>query len=199
MMVVISILVLLLAAGVRLLGGNASQSRTAGTDLLEGMIEQARSSAITSRSYMVLAVAEPQNLMTGDSGCQLGLFRVTSWPDSNTEPLQGVLIGRWRALQSGIALIGGEVAGADNPMDSKELTIVYGNPKEQTIQVHAIAFNPRGALHYPPGSAPVVLRIAEGDYRSGMPVARRRGESGTITENRLKIGRVTSRPYQTDE
>lgn len=198
-MAVTSILVLLLAAGVRLLGGNTAPSRTAGTDLLEGMIEQARASAITSRSHMVLAVAEPRNLTADDSRCQLGLFRVTAWPDSAADPLRGVLIGRWRALQPGIALIDGEVAGACNPLDSNELTIAYGGSRDQTIQIHAIAFNPRGGLHYPPGSAPVTIRIAEGDYRSGMPVARRRGESGTITENRLRIGRVSSHLYQTDE
>ena len=40
--------------------------------------------------------------------------------------------------------------------------------------------------------------IAEGGYRGGEAKPNMRGEAKTITENRLRIGRVTARPYQID-
>ncbi len=83
-------------------------------------------------------------------------------------------------------------------MDATELTISYGTANALTVKVHAIAFNSCGALHYPAGSTPVAMRIAEGGYRGGKATPNRHGESGIITENRLKIGRVTSRPYRID-
>jgi type II secretory pathway pseudopilin PulG len=198
MVVVIAVLMILIAAGVSLLNGTTSQSRKAGVDLLTGMIEQARSAAITSRSYVVLAVAEPGDLPAGDERCRLGLFRVETWPDSTKETVPGVLMSHWQTMASGIVLIGGEVSGVGNPMDAAELTISYGTAMPLTVKVHAIAFNACGGLHYPAGSTPVAMRIAEGGYRGGKATANRRGESGIITENRLKIGRVTARPYRID-
>ena len=65
MVAVIAILVILMTAGVSLMNGTGSQSRKAGTDMLGGMIEQARTTAITSRSHVVLAVAEPGDLPGG--------------------------------------------------------------------------------------------------------------------------------------
>ncbi|MGL4401982.1 MAG: hypothetical protein ACRCXD_19140, partial [Luteolibacter sp.] len=78
-------------------------------------------------------------------------------------------------------------------------TITYGGSKNLSVEVHAIAFNPRGGLAYPSGSSPVVLRIAEGRYRNGSAIPNKRGSSEAIPESRLKIGRVTARPYQIDE
>ncbi len=199
MLTVITVLVILMVAGVGLLNGTGSQSRKAGTDMLTGMIEQARTTAITSRSYVILAIAEPGDLPAGDERCRLGLFKVESWPDTGTTgTITGVLMSRWRTLETGIALIGGEVDGIENPLDANELTITYGVGKPLNVTVHAIAFNPRGGLHYPAGSNPVALRIAEGSYRTGNATPNRRGSSGIITENLLKIGRVTARPYRID-
>ena len=62
MVVVIAVLVMLMTAGVIFFSGTGSQSRKAGTDMLTAMIEQARTKAITSRSFVVLAVAEPGDL-----------------------------------------------------------------------------------------------------------------------------------------
>ena len=198
MVSVIALLVMLIVAGVSLLHGTASQSRRAATDLLAGMIEQARTAAITSRSCVVLAVAEPGDLPAGDNRCRLGLFKVEAWPDSPTDTIKGVLMGRWRTLDTGIVLLGGAVNDVANPLDGTELTISYGTAIPLTVKVHAIAFNPSGALHYPAGSTPVAMRLAEGGYRGGKADPNRRGESGVITESRLKIGRVTSRSYRID-
>lgn len=198
MVSVIAVLVILIMAGASLLHGTGSQSRRAATDLLAGMIEQARTAAITSRSCVVLAVAEPGDLPAGGERCRLGLFQVETWPDSPTDTIKGVLMGRWRTLDTGIVLLGGAVNDVANPMDGTELTISYGTAKPLTVKVHAIAFNPSGALHYPAGSTPVAMRLAEGGYRGGKADPNRRGESGVITESRLKIGRVTSRSYRID-
>jgi len=198
MVAVIAVLVILMTAGVSLMNGTGSQSRKAGTDLLTGMIEQARTSAITSRSFVVLAIAEPGDLPAGDERCRLGLFKVEAWPQNSSDPVEGVLMSRLRTLETGIALIGGPVDGVDNPLDAPELTISYGTTKPLKVKVHAIAFNSRGSLHHPAGSTPVALRIAEGSYRNGKATPYKRGENATITENRLKIGRVTARPYRID-
>lgn len=198
MVAVIAVLVILIAAGAGLVNGTDGQSRKAGADLLTGMLEEARAVAITSRSYVVLAVAEPGDLPAGDERCRLGLFKVASWPGCATETVEGVMMSRWRTLGTGIALIGGEVAGVGNPIDAAELTISYGTAMPLTVKVHAIAFNARGGLHYPAGSAPVAMRLAEGGYRGGKAAAYRRGESGSISEHRLQIGRVMARPYRID-
>lgn len=198
MVAVIAVLAILMTAGAGLMGGTGSQSRKAVTDLLAGMIEQARTSAITSRSHVILAVAEPGDLPAGDERCRLGLFKVETWPENPADTVKGVLMSRWRTLESGVALIGGQVDGVENPLDGQELTISYGTPAPHTVKVHAIAFNPRGGLHYPAGSSPVAMRVAEGNYRGGKATPYRHGDSGIVSENRLKIGRVTARPYRID-
>jgi prepilin-type N-terminal cleavage/methylation domain-containing protein len=203
MVTVIAILVTLMAAGVRLLNGTGSQSRKAGTDMLSGLIEQARTKAITSRSLVLLAIAEPGDLPAGDERCRVGLFSVAvdQWPDLSSAPataVKGVLLSRWQTLNTGLVMLGGEVDGVANPLDQQEITITYGGSKNLSVKVHAIAFNSRGGLHHPPGSTPIVVRIAEGAYRGGKASANMRGAQKAISENRLKIGRVTARPYRFD-
>lgn len=204
MVAVIAILVTLLTAGVSLMSGSGAQSRKAGTDMLSGLIEQARTTAITSRSHILLAIAEPGDLPAGDERCRIGLFKVDEdWPDASTTPvpLKCTLLNRWQTLNTGIVLIPGEVDGVANPLDEKsEITLAYGGTKNLSIKVHVIAFNSRGGLHYPSGSKPVALRIAEGGYRGTplKPTPNERGTQKSITENRLKIGRVTARPYRID-
>jgi prepilin-type N-terminal cleavage/methylation domain-containing protein len=119
--VVIAVLVILLVAGVGLLGGTGAQARRAGTDMLSGMIEQARTSAITTRSFVVLAVAEPGDLPAGDERCRIGLFKVENWPENDTDPLSAVLMSRWRTFENGVVLIGGDTGGLDNPLDQQKL------------------------------------------------------------------------------
>lgn len=201
MMVVIAILVALMTAGVSLLSGNGTQSRKAGTDMLTGLIEQARTTAITSRSCVVLAIAEPGDLPATDERCRIGLFKVDKeWPDASMtpSPLKCTLLSRWQTLNTGIALIHDKVDKLTNPLDESEITIAYGGSKNLSVKVHAIAFNSRGGLHYPAGSTPIAIRIAEGGYRGGTATPNKRGSQQSITENRLKIGRVTGRPYRID-
>ncbi|RPJ33826.1 MAG: prepilin-type N-terminal cleavage/methylation domain-containing protein [Verrucomicrobiaceae bacterium] len=195
--VAIAVIVILLVAGVGMLGGTGAQARRSGADTLTGMIEQARTAAITGRCHVVLAVAEPGDLPANDGRVRLGLFKVETWPDNSTEPINAVLMRRWRILENGVVLLGGSFESLENPLDGSELLIKYG--KNQTpLGFHAIAFNPRGGLHHPAGSAPVVMRIAEGGYRNGKATPNLRGDSRVISENRLKIGRVTARPYRID-
>lgn len=196
MVAVTAILGTLMAAGVGLLGGTGAQSRKAGEDMLAGLIEQARTTAITSRTHMVLAIAEPGDLPGDDECCRLGLFKIEEWPDSliSSPVLTGVLLSRWQTLDKGVVLGSGDVEGVTNPMDGEQVTINYGGARNITTKVHIIAFNCRGGLHYPPGSTPVAIRIAEGGYRGGKVISNRRPGA----ENRLKIGRVTARPYRTD-
>ena len=202
MVAVIAVIVILMTAGVSLMSGTGAQSRKAGTDMLTGMIEQARTTAISSRSIVVLAVAEPGDLPIRDEKCRVGLFKLEKgWPDNFGGSLDNaVLMSRWKTLDTGIILLGGEVDGVENPLDvGKEITINYGtSAKPLSVKAHAIAFNPRGGLYFPTGSTPIVMRVAEGTYRNGTPVAYKRGESQGVTESRLKIGRVTARPYSID-
>lgn len=198
MVAVMGLLVMLSVAGISLLHGTGSQSRKTALDLLAGMVEQARTTAITSRSYVVLAVVEPGDLPGGDERCRLGLFAVASWPEAATDTVRGVPLARWQTLATGIALLGGAVDGVDNPMDRPKLTLAMEMAQPQIITVHALVFNPRGGLHYPPGSMPVAMRIAEGCYLGGQATPYRRGDSAGITASCLKIGRVTSHSYRID-
>ena len=205
MLVVIAILAILMTAGISLLNGTGAQSRKTGTDMLSGMVEQARTKAITSRSYVILAIAEPGDLPMQDERCRIGIFTVDTWPDTATAPpaLKGVLATRWQMLNTGIALIPDQndeakPPGVPNVLNQDEITITYGGTRNLSVKVHAIAFNARGGLAYPTGSLPVVLRVAEGGYRSGQAKPNLRGDDKIITESRLKIGRVTARPYQID-
>lgn len=198
MVTVIAILVILMTAGISLLHGTGAQARRSATDVITGMIEQARTTAITSRSFVVLAVAEPGDLPAGDPVCRLGMFKVENWPESPNAPVPAVLMSHWRTLETGVVLIGGQVEGLENPLDGPELTLTYGVKNPLIVTVHAIAFNSRGGLHYPAGSSPVVLRVAEGNYRGGKATPFPRADSRTIPENLLKIGRVTARPYRID-
>lgn len=206
MVAVLAILVTLLTVGVSLLHGTGSQARKAGTDMLAGMVEQARTTAITSRTDVVLAIAEPGDLPADDEHCRISLFKVDAekWPNPATPPitLEGVQISRWQTLNTGIVLLAGKVESGTtpNPLDQTKLTIHYGPSKNLKAQVHAIAFNSRGGLLYPSGSTPVVFRVAEGGYRGSPRVATAnlRGDQKVVAEDLLKIGRVMARPYRID-
>lgn len=202
MVAVLAILTTLLAVGVNLLGGDNSRSRKTATDMLAGLIEQARTAAITSRSCVVLAIAEPGDLPTGGENYRIGLIQVAadSLPDSAAMPSEfsGKLLSRWQTLNTGIVLIGGDADGVVNPLDSPQVSITCNGANAPAILVHAIAFNGRGRLCHPSGSAPIAVRIAEGVYREGRAIPYMRGERKTIAENRLKIGRVIARPYRID-
>lgn len=200
MVAVIAILVTLMTAGVSLLNGTGAESRKAATDTLIGLIEQARTNAITSRSYVVLAIAEPSDLPNSDERCRIGMFKIKEWPKDATD-LKGELMSRWQSLNTGIVLIGNDKGIKDalvNPMDQSKINITYGGTKNLHASLHLIGFDSRGGLHYPDGSTPIMIRIAEGGYRNGKATANKHGGSTGVTESRLKVGRVTARPYRID-
>ena len=198
MLVVIAVLAILLVAGAGALNSTGAQARKSGTDVLSGLIDQARSTAIVSRCNVVLAIAEPGDLPSGDERCHLGIFKVETWPEAGSTTMDGTLMSRWKPLETGVVLMGGESDGLPNPIDAPELTIHYGSTaKPVSVTVHAIAFTPRGGLLHPSGSSPIVLRLAEGSYRNNRATPNRRA-SGGFSENQLKIGRVSARPYRID-
>lgn len=205
MVTVIAILATLMTAGVSLLNGTGAQSRKTGTDMLSGLIEQARTKAITTRSNVLLVVAEPAALPAQDERCRIGMFKVEdNWLENPTNIKNAQLLSRWQVLNTGIVLLPGDVdensVKVPNALSQDKITITYGGTKNLTVKVYAIGFNSRGGLSYPTGSTPVAFRIAEGGYRGPQraPKANERGDEKTISENRLKIGRVTARPYQID-
>ncbi|MEY3897940.1 MAG: hypothetical protein RLZZ214_3461 [Verrucomicrobiota bacterium] len=208
MVTVIAILATLMTAGVSLLNGTGAQSRKTGTDMLSGLIEQARTKAITTRSNVLLVVAEPGALPAQDERCRIGMFKVAdNWLENPTMIKNAELLSRWQVLNTGIVLLPGDVEDkgdrsrtVPNALGQDKVTISYGGAKNLTVKVYAIGFNSRGGLSFPTGSTPVAFRIAEGGYRGPQraPKANERGDEKTISENRLKIGRVTARPYQID-
>jgi hypothetical protein len=109
------------------------------------------------------------------------------------------LMNRWKTLETGVVLLGGKVDGVENPLDGPKRTITYGSDaKPQTVKVRVIGFNSRGGLRLPAGSVPIIMRIAEGNYRNGVATPFKRVDAQTISENRLKIGRIIARPYRID-
>ncbi len=193
-MAALAIVSILTLAGFSMIRSSRSHARQAATDLLESMIEQARVTAITSRSQVILAIVEPRNFKGDDTQYRLGIFKVESWPEDGV--ITGTLLNRWKNLETGVVLIGGEVNGLQNLLDSKPIEIEVSNIKIKRMMVHAIAFNSRGRLQYPPGSAPLVLCIAEGSHRNGRPVPDHRAGAKTSTKNEVKICRVSSRCYR---
>ncbi|MEO7097914.1 MAG: hypothetical protein ABI162_01035 [Luteolibacter sp.] len=194
---VISILVILMTAGVSLLNGTSAQSRKAATDMLGGLIDQARTTATISRTEILMVIAEPGDLPFGDERSRVGLFRKRAPVEG--QPDKYDLLSRWQLLNTGVILIGGKTDDLRNPLDEPKTNIVYGPAnREVTINVHAISISSRGALVLPKGSDPIAFRIAEGAYRSGTASPNTHDGGKIISENRLKIGRVTARPYRID-
>jgi prepilin-type N-terminal cleavage/methylation domain-containing protein len=199
MVVVLTIITVLTVAGLSFMGGTGASSRKAGTEMLRGLIEQARTRAITMNRPILLAIAEPGDLSLAQDRCQIGLFSIESYSEL-IAPVRGTLLGRWQALEPGVILIGGSDGGVINPLDQAELNVIYGGEKNLKVTVHGIVFQARGGLLHPPGVGSLELRIAEGGYRGSpkKPQPLRRGDDGRPVENRLKIGRVIARSYPVD-
>ncbi|MBU6171706.1 MAG: GspH/FimT family pseudopilin [Verrucomicrobia bacterium] len=199
--VAIAILLTLATAGAQLLGHTGIHTRKASTELITSLIEQARNTAITSRRHVILAIAEPGDIANTDERCRLGIFKVDSWPDSFDGVIRkAVQKGRWRALEAGLTISSGSFDDLDNPLDAPEIALQYGSEsKPRSAKVHAIAFNPRGGIVLPASANPVLIRVAAGSYRDGKAIPRHNGISGAVTEQKIKIGRVTARPYQIKE
>lgn len=184
---VIAIVVILLAVGLSLLGPSRGEALRTGTEQFATLVEQARTSAITRRRPVVLAIAEPGVGDFGDERCRVGLFELEEWrPDGTNE---GRLIQRWQPLPAGIALFGGEVDSLANVKDGAGISLTWKAGKE-SASMPGLVFGPRGGLLAPSGSESVVVTFASGIYRDGGAV-RTGKESGKV----VRIGRVVARPW----
>jgi hypothetical protein len=150
---------------------------------------------------VILAIAEPGDIANTDERCRLGIFKVDSWPDSfDGEISKAVQKGRWRALEAGLTISGGKLDGLDNPLDAPEIALQYGSEsKPRSAKIHAIAFNPRGGIILPASANPVLMRVAAGSYRDGKAIPRHNGKNGAVAEQKIKVGRITARPYRIKE
>lgn len=197
MVVVIAIVTILIGSASMALSGGAGKARRVATDQVVGMIEQARSRAMVSRSTVMVAIAEPGALPWPQDNCALGLLQVEGdWDPSSSEPVSAKLLGRWRTLEKGMIFFGGESETLANPLDLPKVTVRYTTNRAFDLDVYAIAFNARGRLVYPVGSVSAVLRMAEGGYPGGVATPVRRGSDRRISDSWLKIGRVTGRAYE---
>ncbi|NJM36548.1 MAG: hypothetical protein HC845_00995 [Akkermansiaceae bacterium] len=135
-----------------------------------------------------------------DGRCRVAIFKIDEWPQQTTSPLilKGRQLSRWQNLSTGIVLLGEEVDGVPNLIDSEKVTIHYGGAKNLTTQIYTISIHSRGGLQYPLGSSPVLLRLAIGSYRDGIATPHKHGDLKQISENRLKIGRINARAYRID-
>ena len=195
----IAVMTILLVSGVSLLNGTGSKARRATTDILSGMIDQGRSTAITSHSQVLMAIAEPKDLRNNsDSQARVALFKITEF-DKSTGKATGEMIRKWEVLNSGVALIGGRAGDMRNIIDEQEVDLTYtSSGRNLNIKVHGFVFGTRGGRDWPAGSGPVIVRIAEGGYRGEQkaPSPNYRGQSRDVIEDCLKIGRVIARPQR---
>jgi prepilin-type N-terminal cleavage/methylation domain-containing protein len=190
LIVVIAIVVILLGAGLSLFGRSRGHALRTGTEQFASLVEQARTSAITRRRPVVLAIAEPGVGDFGDDRCRVGLFELDKWRPG--EANDGRLIQRWQPLPTGIALVGGEVDTLANVKDEDKVSLTWkaGNA---SAEMPALVFGPRGGLIGPAGSESVVVTFAAGVYRDGQVVVTGK-ERGKV----VRVGRVVARPWLMD-
>ena len=43
------------------------------------------------------------------------------------------------------------------------------------------------------------MRVAAGSYQDGKAIPRQKGKNGAVSEQKIKVGRVTARPYRIEE
>ncbi len=198
--VVLGILGLLIGISVAISPGIGSKRLRVNADALVGLVEQARVHALTSRSYVVLAVMSPESSDNPSDGPRLGLFQIDEWPEPGKESdgLQGKLLKRWQSIGDGVILLDNNMSPLQNMLSVPPVIIQYEQGRQRSISAHIIAFHPRGTLAHPPGAAPVGLRLAEGHYVHGKPTPSVRGKSKVTTQQDLKIGRATGRAYLTE-
>jgi len=197
MVVVIAIMVILLGITAMYMSGGTEKARRAATDQVVGMVEQARNTALVSRSPVMLAIAEPGSLPTHQDKCVLGILRLEEdWDPQASGPVPAKLLGRWRPVETGVIFLDGEMVNLINPIDLPKLTIRYTTNRTIEADVQGVAFNARGRLIHPVGSAAGVLRLADGAYPGGVATPKRRGADQRISDTWLKIGRITGRAYE---
>ncbi|MFC7338501.1 Tfp pilus assembly protein FimT/FimU [Haloferula chungangensis] len=187
---VIGIIVLLVGISLTAVGNTGAAALRTASESFTVAIEQARTSAITRRSEVALAILEPGQGGFNDGICRIGLFRLDGETDDGA--LKGELLQKWLKLPGGIAFFGGEVDSLHNLMDEVPVRLVWRDGEENS-DVRALVFNPRGGLAQPQGSESIVIKLGRGTYRNGAAVKVEQGASRTI-----RIGRVVARPWVLD-
>ncbi|WP_338684782.1 pilus assembly FimT family protein [Haloferula helveola] len=186
-MAVIAIVIVLLTIAVSLLGNTRGEALRSGSEQFSSLVEQARTSAITRRRPVAMAIAEPGTAGFDDDQCRIGLFELDEWKEG--EAVSGRLIQRWHSLPDGIVFFGGEVDSLANVKDAASVNLTWKNGSE-SAEFPALVFSARGGLLAPPGSESVVVALGNGTYRNGEAV--RTGSSGDRT---IRIGRVVARAW----
>ncbi len=188
MAAVIAILLVVMTAGIGLRTGAPVATQRVAADLVSAMADRARTSAISKRSSVVMAMATPADLPVGADGrCRIGLFQVISESGEASSLVRTVTqLGRWQRLDRSIGWAAGKVDGAVNPFESPRLVLRDG---EETLRLHCIIFHSRGGLEWPLGSAPAVIRISQAGALSSGKV---------VPENRLRVGRINGRSYPSE-
>lgn len=189
LLAVVVIVGVLVTLGAGLVGSRAESLGTAG-ERFSSLVEQARTTAITRRRPVVLAIAEPGSLGFDDGQVRLGLFELGEWDESGSNAAEQVQ--RWEVLPGGVAFFGGGEEGLDNLLDREAVSLTWKNGNESGT-FPALVFSSRGGLLAPSGSESVVVVLGGGTYRNGEP--RRTRESGT---RRIRIGRAVARAWNFD-
>lgn len=190
LMAAMLIVSLLLGIGISVFGRTAATSRRTAMDQIAAAIEQARTTAITRRKPVLLAVAPP--LPGGeDEHCRIGVFEVDELPGDATS-VKARQLQRWELIPTGIVFTEGKIGELRNLMDEPEFELTWKDGANRA-RVRALAFTPRGGLAWPKGSDPVALRISAGSYHDGSPVVHRDGGHSA-----LRVGRVVARSWKLD-
>lgn len=189
-MAVMTIVAVLLTVGISIFGKTAQSARRTTVDQFAAVVEQARTTAITRRKNIVLAIAPPVS-RGSDQVCRFGLFEIDELPDEGDD-IKGEQLQRWNTMPTGVIFHHGSIEGLDNLLDGDEVVLSWRDGKFQA-QVYPLIFSPRGGLSRPTGSEPVAVKIGSGTYRDGQPVATSEGGYQS-----LRIGRVIARPWRLD-
>jgi len=190
LMVVMVIIGVLTVVGITSMGNPAATARKTATEQFTAAIEQARTAAITRRKPVILAMVAP---VPGDidQNCRFGLFEVDKLPEEGAVA-ESRQLQRWTKLPEGVVFFGGKIDDLQNVADEDPVQLTWKDG-ENHAEVRALAFNSRGGLAWPSGSEPVAVKLGNGTYRDGKPVAITGGG-----QNSLRIGRVVARPWKLD-
>jgi len=185
LLVVMILIGALTTIGLSTMGRTASTARRTGVDQFSAAIEQARTAAITQRKTVVLAIAEPRPGDT-DPHCRFGLFETDAISSGKVDARQ---LQRWTVMPDGVVFFKDKVTDFRNVMSGSTLQLAWKDGESQAT-VHALAFNPRGGLSWPPGSDPIGIKIGNGTYQNGQAMPLPGGG-----HNSLRIGRVVARSW----
>lgn len=187
---VITISVILLAVGVSLFRTNRAEAVQTATEQVSALIEQARTTAITRRQPVALALLQPGQADFVDESCRVGLFELEEWEEGS--PVAGRLLQRWTVLPTGVVFFGGELDGLANVFDQASIPLTWRDG-ENSGEFAALVFSARGGLLAPAGSESVVISMRSGTFRDGTPVEIEGGGRRGI-----RVGRVVARAWNLD-